>query len=124
MENLKTKTILETAIKLVSGQRHTDYGDKVENHKNIASLWSAFLDKTITPHDVAIMMCLLKIARTKLGAISEDTYVDMSAYSAIAGEIKSKEPKEESEGERRGKETWEHVKKYNKELENRENKNV
>ena len=90
-ENLKTKTILETAIKLVSGQRHTDYGDKVENHKNIASLWSAFLDKTITPHDVAIMMCLLKIARTKLGAVSEDTYVDGSAYMAIAGECKSHE---------------------------------
>ena len=33
------------------------------------------------------MMCLLKIARTKLGATSKDTYIDMSAYSAIAGEI-------------------------------------
>ena len=37
---------------------------------------------------VAIMMALLKIARTKLGAVSKDTYIDMSAYSAIAGEIK------------------------------------
>ena len=36
-------------------------------------------------------MSLLKVARTKLGAVSEDTYIDMSAYSAIAGEIKFKE---------------------------------
>ena len=47
----------------------------------------------ITPHDVAIMMCLLKIARTKLGDVSEDTYIDMAAYGAIAGEIKFKEDK-------------------------------
>ena len=39
-------------------------------------------------HDVALMMALLKMARTKLGAVSKDTYIDMSAYSAIAGEIK------------------------------------
>ena len=34
------------------------------------------------------MMCLLKIARTKLGATNKDTYIDMAAYGAIAGEIK------------------------------------
>ena len=33
----------------------------------------------------------LKMARTKLGAVSKDTYVDMAAYGAIAGEIKFKE---------------------------------
>ena len=115
----ETKQILEKANSLISQDREKDYGDKVENHENIAKLWSAYKDTEITAHDVAVMMALLKIARTKLGAVSEDTYVDMSAYSAIAGEIKFKEPKEESEGERRGRETWEHVKKFNK-----ENKNV
>ena len=91
LENLKTKTLLETASKLVGGQRHTDYGDKIKNHTNIADLWTAYLDIKLTPHDVAIMMCLLKIARTKLGAVSEDTYHDGSAYMAIAGECKSHE---------------------------------
>ena len=46
------------------------------------------MDIPVTAHDVAIMMALLKVARTKLGAVSKDTYIDMSAYSAIAGEIK------------------------------------
>ena len=91
LENLKTKTLLETASQLVGGQRHTDYGDKIKNHTNIADLWTSYLDIKLTPHDVAIMMCLLKIARTKLGAVSEDTYVDGSAYMAIAGECKSHE---------------------------------
>ena len=83
-----TKKYLETAIKLTSGARAYDYGDKIINHNNIAKLWSAYLDVKIEAHDVAIMMALLKIARTKLGAVSKDTYIDMSAYSAIAGEIK------------------------------------
>ena len=60
-------------------------------NNNIAKLWSAYTDTDIDAHDVAIMMSLLKIARTKLGAVSKDTYIDMSAYGAIAGEIKFKE---------------------------------
>jgi len=110
-----TKECLEQAIGLSSVERQKDYGDKVENHSNIARMWSAYLDVKIKAHDVAIMMSLLKIARTKLGAVSKDTYIDMAAYSAIAGEIKFKERKEEeSEGERRGRETLQYIKKINK----------
>tara|TARA_R110002020_G_scaffold117744_4_gene269150 strand:+ start:419 stop:550 length:132 start_codon:yes stop_codon:yes gene_type:complete len=32
-------------------------------------------------------MLLLKIARTKIGNPSADTYIDMVGYSAIAGEL-------------------------------------
>ena len=32
-------------------------------------------------------MLLLKIARTKSGNPTEDTYIDMVGYSAIAGEV-------------------------------------
>ena len=116
----KTKEYLEKANALIAGDREKDYGDKVHNHNNIARLWSAYLGTEITAHDVAVMMVLLKIARTKLGEISEDTYIDMSAYSAIAGEIKFKEPKKESEGERRGRETLEYIKKLNKKTQGEE----
>ena len=34
------------------------------------------------------MMALLKVARTKFGAPTADTYVDAAAYMAIAGECK------------------------------------
>ena len=88
---MKTKEFLSKANVLVEGDRQKDYGDKLHNHSNIAKLWSAYLDIEITAHDVAILMALLKVARTKLGQVSDDTYVDMSAYSAIAGEIKFKE---------------------------------
>ena len=88
---MKSNQILNQASVLVQGQREKDYGDKTENHSNIARLWSAYLDVKIEAHDVALMMALLKMARTKLGEVSKDTYIDLSAYSAIAGEIKFKE---------------------------------
>ena len=94
---ITSKILLTNASNLVSGERLKDYGDKVDNHKNIAKLWSAYKDIEITAHDVAIMMCLLKIARTKLGDVSEDTYIDMAAYGAIAGEIKFREENNEED---------------------------
>ena len=54
-----TKEILSEATRLVGTDRQQDYGDKVENHSNIARLWSAYLDVKIEAHDVAIMMSLL-----------------------------------------------------------------
>ena len=90
---MKSNQILNRASVLVQGQREKDYGDKKENHNNIAKLWSAYLGISVTAHDVALMMVLLRMARTKLGKVSRDTYIDMSAYSAIAGEIKFREDK-------------------------------
>ena len=82
----KTKEILEETINIVTGQRQEDYGDKVVNHKNIAELWNAYLDMDIAPHDVAICMLLVKVARLK-NRKTKDCYVDMAGYAAIAGEI-------------------------------------
>jgi hypothetical protein len=81
--------MLNIADKLVSGDRAQEYGDKKTMHDNIARLWSAYLNTDVTGHDVALMMTLLKMARTKAGNVTEDTYVDMAAYSAIAGELKN-----------------------------------
>ena len=82
----KTREILEQTIRIVTGQRQQDYGDKVVNHKNIADLWSSYLNKKISPHDVAICMLLVKVARLK-NRKTKDCYVDMAGYAAIAGEI-------------------------------------
>ena len=90
IETKRTLDFLRDAMMLVEGDRELEYGDKVINHGNIAKLWSAYLDHPITGHEVAVMMCLLKIARTKIGKRTRDTYVDGAAYMAIAGEIQEK----------------------------------
>lgn len=80
------ENILEQAKELVGGDRQEDYGDKLTNHENIAALWSIFLRKQITPHDVAMCMALVKVARL-MHAHKTDSYIDMAAYAAIAAEI-------------------------------------
>tara|TARA_R110002110_G_scaffold131377_4_gene312204 strand:+ start:1216 stop:1566 length:351 start_codon:yes stop_codon:yes gene_type:complete len=110
------KEILEEAIKLIGGDRNTDYGDRLTNHQNIAKLWSVVLKKEITAHDVAICMALVKIARL-VHSHKKDSYIDASAYMAIAGEIEARTNKDnhsfESEGEKRGRETQEYIKEKN-----------
>ena len=109
--------LLKEAKKLVEKDRHEDYGDKLLNHQNIAKLWSAFLDVEISAHDVAICMGLVKIARLK-HAHKKDSYLDLAAYAAIAGEIEERtdcHQSFETEGERRGRITEEYVKSLNKE---------
>jgi hypothetical protein len=79
--------ILLEVLKLVTSDRAATHGDVVTNHQNIARLWSAYLHREITADEVAIMMVLLKVARTQLGALNRDDYVDMAGYAAVAGEI-------------------------------------
>ncbi len=81
-----SENILEQAKELVVGDRQQDYGDKLTNHENIAALWSIFLRKKLTAHDVAMCMALVKVARL-MHAHKTDSYIDMAAYAAIAAEI-------------------------------------
>lgn len=75
------------AAALVGGDREKTHGNKTTNHQNIAALWSAYLGVSITADQVALMMVLLKVARTKTGSLNHDDYVDMAGYAGVAGEI-------------------------------------
>jgi hypothetical protein len=115
-----SQDLLDEAKKLIGGDRQEDYGDKLKNHQNIADFWSVFLQKKITAHDVAICMALVKVARL-MNQHKKDSYLDMAAYAAIAGEIEKRTNKKnisfESEGERRGRVTSERIKEWNEEQE-------
>ena len=114
-----SQDLLDEAKKLIGGDRQEDYGDKLKNHQNIADFWSVFLQKKITAHDVAICMALVKVARL-MNQHKKDSYLDMAAYAAIAGEIEARTDKDisfESEGERRGRVTSERIKEWNEEQE-------
>jgi hypothetical protein len=90
--------IASFAAKIVAGDRDRQHGDKLRNFLNIASLWGGWLElrfgvkaDEVSAHDVAIMMVLMKAARTMSGTTNIDDYVDMVGYAACAGEVKLKE---------------------------------
>ena len=100
---MRAEEICQRAAGLVGGDRANTHGDKHENHQNIASLWNAYLgwrlDGTmLTPKDVALMMALLKIARTKSGRHNPDDYVDLAGYAGCAGEIAASLREDEVDG--------------------------
>ena len=53
-------------------------------------MWSIFLRKDITAHDVAMCMALVKVARL-MHAHKTDSYIDLAAYAAIAGELNERD---------------------------------
>ena len=83
-----SKDLLREAMFWTEESRHKTHGDKFAIHINIAALWSWYLKKEVTAYDVAMMMSLLKIARTKTGSTNKDDLVDGAAYLAIAGELR------------------------------------
>jgi hypothetical protein len=78
--------ILQEAHRLTAKDRQKTYGDPRTNHCRIADLWTTYLEHQITPQQVAICMALVKVARL-METETEDSFVDLAAYAAIAGEI-------------------------------------
>lgn len=91
---MNASDVCTKAADLVGGDRAATHGDKVQNHDNIAALWNAYLQGhlvvALTAHDVALMMALLKIARTKTGRFNPDDYVDLAGYAGCAAEIRER----------------------------------
>lgn len=90
--------VLTKAFELTGGDRAKTHGDKRQNHQNIANLWNAYLGiaadadtvgvlaRPLTAADVAILMCLLKIARMKSGTFNLDNFIDLAGYAGVAAE--------------------------------------
>lgn len=101
---MKRVQILEIAADLVSGDRDKAYGDAFTNMMNLAELLTAYLEiqtkgrvigvdgenltgiYALTAVDAANIMVLVKMARTVSPSCGIDTFIDMAAYAAIAGE--------------------------------------
>lgn len=88
---MKAQEILRNAADIVSGARQVLHGPARSDFTKIATLWNAYQGARpagpLNDVDVAIMMVLLKVARSQSGAHNPDDYLDMCGYAAIAGEL-------------------------------------
>lgn len=75
------------AAEVVSQERDS-HGDAYTNHRQIAALWSAFLDdqldEDISAWQAAIMMQQVKQSRMQAGRLIKDHFVDIAGYSDVA----------------------------------------
>ena len=91
MTEITRKSILAEAERCVCTDREQQYGSPENNFSLISDLWNAYKPCGFTPHDVGIMLALLKIGRIASGQAKTDNYVDLAGYAACAGEIAMKE---------------------------------
>lgn len=82
LERNPRSDILLTAEELVNGDRNVQYGDPRQDFQRTADMWSAYLGYRVEPHDVAAMMCLLKVSRIRWSPLKKDSWVDLAGYAA------------------------------------------
>jgi len=80
------KECLEQAMGCVLKDRNNEYGKPEDSFGVIANFWSVYLGRKVYPHDVAMMMSLLKIARIKGNKGYADGYIDLAGYAACGAE--------------------------------------
>lgn len=86
----KREEILKSAIACVTKDRNSSYGEPEDNFQHIADLWNAQFklrrgEFAFSPFDVAIMMALMKVARTRTSPDNMDNLIDGAGYLACAG---------------------------------------
>jgi hypothetical protein len=84
---MNRKETIDAAAQTVIDRQAT-HGDPKDNFQIVADLWSTYLciEDRLEPKDVAALMVLLKIARSRLGH-SDDHAVDMCGYAALMNEL-------------------------------------
>jgi hypothetical protein len=78
-----TEKLFDEVVTIIQS-RGTVYGHPAINHKRIADLWSAYLDYPIQPHQAALCMALVKVARLSESPSHDDSLIDCLAYIAIS----------------------------------------
>lgn len=84
--------ILDEAKGYIMKDRNSSYDEPERNFERIAMLWEAYLrgkgtGHQIEPHDVAIMMALMKIGRLEFNPANRDSWVDAIGYLACGAEV-------------------------------------
>lgn len=82
---------LDKAKEIVNGARQENYGNPESNFARIAAYWTLYLQKHITPTDVAAMMVLMKLSRIANNPKHEDSWVDICGYAANGVELSTYE---------------------------------
>ena len=94
MDINRPEECLDKAKKIITDDRNKDYGNYTKNLKVISNFWKVFLGKDISPHEVALLMALLKIARISTGKFTPDSYIDACGYLSLAYALDKRKTKD------------------------------
>jgi hypothetical protein len=83
--------LLNDAAQIITGDRNVDYGDPNADFARTAGFWRLYLEgrasasgigyPILRPHDVAVMMMLLKVSRLAWSPGKRDSWLDIAGYA-------------------------------------------
>ena len=96
MDNARKK-LLDTAESLVNGDRNVEYGDPIDDFRKTAEMWTVYLNSVfsqrphLVAHDVAALLCMLKLSRIAWSPERADNWVDLAGYAACGWDCVERE---------------------------------
>lgn len=91
--------VLDTAKKLVLGDRNNTYGSPSQDFARTAAIWTAlgfsFNGEKVKAHHVAMAMMSLKLSRLAWSPLHSDSWIDAAGYSACGYECMGDEVDDE-----------------------------
>jgi len=88
-EQVNRKDTLETALDIIQGDRHNEYGPAQDHFKEAAIVWSLILKKEVTSAQVILCLAALKLVRLSTKNNHQDSWVDLAGYAALGNEVSS-----------------------------------
>jgi hypothetical protein len=96
MVTSRAKLLVE-ASQLIDGDRNVQYGDPIDDFSLTASMWEDYLRRIVItrntggevfldPHDVAVMMLLVKVSRLAQSPGKKDHWLDIAGYAGCGWE--------------------------------------
>ena len=92
------KSILIEAEGLVHGDRNADYGHPLDDFKRTAKIWGAILGIEVTPEQVGLCMCGVKISR-ECNKSKRDNMVDLAGYAETVAWCKDEQYERDTQAE-------------------------
>ena len=77
---VQPESVCAEADRLVDTEKDSDYGPPKEDFEVVATLWSEYLNRNLTAHNVGVMLLLLKVRRL-MRKYKRDTLVDICGYA-------------------------------------------
>lgn len=90
MADMTRGDILDEAKTIISHDRNVSYGEPERNFERIAHMWGAYKGIVFEPHDVAVMLAQVKMARIAVSPDKLDHWVDLAGYAGCGGELRPK----------------------------------
>lgn len=89
--------LLIDAANLIDGDRDVQYGAPIDDFSLTASMWEAYLRRTVItrntggevfldPHDIAVMLILVKVSRLAQTPEKHDHWLDIAGYAGCGWE--------------------------------------